>query len=152
MTLTYDIITTPFHRKLIGLAGPCAEGQCFGDARKALTEKLWPVMEKMGVAHQGIVHMVFDTLRDVFVGVEPIHEGMEAPEGVEYRTINYVRRAEYVHVGKSRELPEIWNALLTELELRKETRLGPDMEIYSELSDDPGQRRTTIMIGLLGDE
>jgi len=147
-----EVKTAPFHRKLIGLAGKRADGQCFGDAGKALMHQLWPALESMSVEHHGVMHWVYDSMHDLFVGVEPTNEGMEAPEGVEYRYINSHRRLEYLHVGSYDELPDIWEKLLAEAESLKETRLGPDMEIYDHHSDDPKDCQTTIMIGLLGDE
>lgn len=147
--MQYEIKTTRFHRKLIGVADKRSGEQSFAEAGMSLMEKLEPALKSVDVKRNDVIHWVYDSPNDLFVGVEITDERMDAPEGVEYRYINCHRRLEYEHVGPYEELPGVWEALLAEVESLEETRLGPDLEIYTHHVDDPSQRRTTVMIGLL---
>lgn len=147
--MKFEIKTTPFHRKLIGVAGKRSGEQSFGEAGRQLLDKLWPAIRPLDAECLDVIHCVYDSPHDLFVGVEIKREGMDAPEGVEYRYINFHRRLEYNHDGPQEELPDVLKKLITELELHGETRLGPDVAIYGSQPDDSGQRGATLMIGLL---
>jgi predicted transcriptional regulator YdeE len=116
----------------------------FGETGVALSGRMWDIVKKNNLPHNGINIWVYDNQSSMFSGVE-IEPAHADDYGMEVRDLRLKKYAWYKHVGPYQELMEANDKMRQELQKRGLEYGPPSLEVYGHHGPDENKLETEII-------